>query len=292
MGRDRQVEVAAATSTLLGETPVWDPSLGLLVWVDILGKRVWRYRPATGEVTSFAVPGIVGCVGLADCGLVLTVGGSVATCGVGGEDLHLGPSLIDQSAVRFNDGRVDPRGRLYVGTMDWKESEPLGSLLVAGPDLSAEVVAGPFVVSNGLDFTGGGGVLYHIDSPSRGVDRYRVDEDSGMLLDKVRLFEVDRSMGEPDGMVVDAGGLVWISMWGGGQVVAFTPSGKVERVIELPVSQPTGLTFGGSNLDELFVASARDGLSAAELARQPLAGALFRLEPGAIGRPASRFRSR
>ncbi len=286
-----QVEVAAATSAIIGETPVWDPVLGALFWVDILGSRIFRYRLAGEEVSSFPLSGIGGCVGLADRGLVLTVDGAIATCTIDGEDLEVGRPLIDQKNVRFNDGRVDAMGRLYVGTMDWKESEPLGQLYLVGPDLAAEVVAGPFIVSNGLDFTDGGDGLYHIDSPSRGVDRYQVDRDSGRLYGRSRFFEVAPAFGEPDGLVVDADGLVWVAMWGGGRVVAFTPSGKVERVVELPVSQPTGITFGGPDLNELFVASARDGLSAAELERQPLAGALFRVDVGAVGRPSHRFKS-
>lgn len=283
-------EIATRAAALLGETPVWDPLDEVVYWVDILGRAVHRYDPADGSDSSFATPSPVGCVGLSADGLVLALEEGFATCGRDGGQLKIWPPLVRGSRTRFNDGRVDARGRFYAGTMDWQEKEPLGALYMAHADGTIKKVLTSLVVSNGLDFSSDGSLLYHIDSATRGVDVYEVDGDSGGLVGRRSLFQVARELGEPDGLVLDEEGCLWISLWGGGRIIRFDLQGNVLDEVVLPISQPSGLTFGGRGLDQLYVTSARDGLDASELVKQPLAGALFCVSVAVRGRSTNLFR--
>lgn len=283
-------EVATRAAALLGETPVWDPVEEVVYWVDILGKSVHRYDPAEGSDSSFATPSPVGCVGLSVDGLVLALEEGFATCKRDGSELEVWPTLTGGAHTRFNDGRVDAQGRFYAGSMDWQERDALGALYLAQADGTVKVVLSSLVVSNGLDFSLDGSLLYHIDSATRGVDVYEVDGVSGDLAGRRRLFSVARELGEPDGLVLDEEGCLWISLWGGGRVIRFDLQGNILEEILLPVSQPSGLTFGGTGLNQLYVTSARYGLDIPELADQPLAGALFRISVGVRGRSTNIFR--
>lgn len=285
------LEVALRCDALLGETPVWDPTAQVLYWVDILGNAVHRYDPATGSDSSFATSAPVGCIALCGDGLVMAIGDHIATSRSDGSGFQWGSRVSAREGIRFNDGRVDAQGRFYVGTMDVRESNPIGALHVVDGGGAVRTALDSVVVSNGLDFSDDGTLLYHIDSPTQGVDLYVVDPATGSLSNRRRLFDVDPKLGEPDGLVLDREGCLWISFWGGARVVRFDQVGTKLREIALPVSQPTGITFGGANLSQLYITSAREGLNRTELGKQPLAGSLFIFPAGVEGRPTNSFRA-
>ncbi len=284
------LEVALRCNAQLGETPVWNSEEDVLYWIDIEGKAVNAYSPAGGMNRTFEVSELIGCIALAPTGLILATGEDIVRFGPDGipmEMIHA--QVFEDDKVRFNDGRVDRYGRLYVGTMDLRERDPLGRLYLVHSDGTSEMVLDSLVVSNGLDFSQDGSRLYHIDSSTQGVDVYNVDAESGRIFHRSRLFEVPKRFGEPDGLVIDAENCLWMSMWGGGKVVHFDLSGKVLEQVEMPVSQPTGITFGGEELDQLYICSASVGLNPAELHAQPLSGSLFCLDAGVAGIPSNRF---
>lgn len=285
---DHRWQVAFRATASLGETPLWDPQENLLYWVDITGRVLHRFDPATGNDTSAEMPDLVGAVALGARGIVLCLRNRVAVCSSSGDQLSQWPEVFSGERERFNDARVDPHGRLWAGSMDIAERQPLGGLyVISGPDDIVRV-AGDMVVSNGLDFTSDGAQLFHIDSYDRGIDHWWIREEPLGIIVRQRLFEIPARHGEPDGMVLDAEGTIWVALWGGGCIRRYDTGGRLLEHIAVPVSQPTGLTFGGPELRHLYFASAREGLSPAALEKEPLAGSLFYLETTTPGRPAQR----
>ncbi|MHB8294569.1 MAG: SMP-30/gluconolactonase/LRE family protein, partial [Acidimicrobiales bacterium] len=249
-----------------------------------------------GSDERIAVGSPLGCVGLRDGGLVAAVGEGFAVWGEGGEALEpVAAFSIDLDSVRFNDGEVDPWGRFWAGTMHWGASAALGSLYVLSEDHSVTQVLDKVTISNGLCWSeecrsGGPGTLYYIDSPTGGIDAFSSEPGPPALSGRRRVIDVPVADGVPDGMALDDQGCLWVALWGAGEVRRYTPEGRLDARIELPVSRVTSLCFGGEALDQMYMTSAREGLSQAELAAEPLAGSLFVCEPGVRGLPASKFR--
>lgn len=281
-----ECDVVVAAQAALGETPVWDYRYQVLYWVDILGKAVHRYEAETDVDACFAVPALVSSVALGAKNLVLTLKDRLAAYTIEGDQLEKLPPVLTDEGVRFNDARVDPCGRFWAGSMDIAEREPLGGLYVFCDFRKPLRVGGPMVVSNGLDFSPDGSQLYHIDSHCRTVDRWVIEEDPLRITNRQPLFEVPAHFGEPDGMVMDTDGMIWLTTWGGGWILRFDQDGRLLQKVKVPVSQPTGLTFGGGQLGEIYFTSARDGLTPDRLQMEPMAGAVFRMETEAQGRPS------
>ncbi len=286
------LEVALEARARLGEGPVWDGLTGSLRWVDIMGQRVHQFSPRTGEDQSFATPSPVGSVALREDGglvLALATGFALADSDGGGLQDVIGFS-IDASVVRFNEGKADPWGGYCAGTMHWTGQLPCGALYRLAPDLVVTEMVPGVMCSNGLDWSDDLASLYYIDTPTQAVDRFRVDPDTGQLLGRERLLPVE-GPGVPDGMTLDDEGCLWVALWGGGEVRRYTPGGRVDRIISLPVSLVTSVAFGGENLDELYITTANEGLSPRARLAEPHAGDLFCCVPGMRGRASSRFHS-
>ena len=290
-------ELAVPARATLGEGPVWDERAGLLYWVDILGRAVHRFDPASGEDASFAVSVPVGAVALDREGcLVLALADGFARCDPDGGGLERigrteagAPFRVGDAGVRFNDGKVDPAGRFYAGTMAWNERDPIGALYVLDPDETVRIVLEDVAVSNGLAWSADGRTLFYVDSPTCRVDRLDVDPATGSLANRRVAFEIPRSRGVPDGMAVDAEGCLWVALWDGSRVCRYSPSGECLAHLDLPVSRPTSVAFGGAGLTELFVTTARIGLADRVLGVEPLSGGLFRCAVGVAGAPVGRF---
>ncbi len=284
------VEVALAAQDRLGEGPVWDPADRLLRWLDIAAGRVHQLAPSGGRHTMFDIGQPVGSFALRhDGGLVLAADRGFVRCAADGGDLTpIAGFRVATPAVRFNDGRADPWGGFCAGTMHLGETEARGALFRLAPDETVRELVGGIVCSNGLDWSDDRRTLYYIDTPTRAVDRFAVDPERGDLLGRERFLPV-AGPGEPDGMTLDAEGCLWVACWGGGEVRRYTPAGRLDRVVRLPVSQVTSCAFGGDRLDTLYITTAHDGLNPAARRHEPHAGDLFCCTPGAIGRPPHRF---
>ena len=273
----------------LGEGPVWDDRSGVLVRVDISGRLVHRWNPATDESTSFATEGDVGAVVLCeDGGLLLAIECELWRRDLAGE-MTLIADVDAKPGVRFNDCRVDPRGRLWAGMLH-RDREPRQAALYrldAGGELTT--VLPERTISNGLGWSPAGTTMYYIDSTTQRVAEFDYDLDTGELGDQRLFAEIEPTDGLPDGLTVDADGGVWVCLFGGGRMRRYLPDGSLDQEIMLPLTNPTCPAFGGAGLSTLYVTTARHRLTDEQLAREPLAGALLQLDVGVSGRLPYRF---
>ncbi len=295
-------ELAVPAQCELAESPVWDTGRQLLLWVDILAGHVHTFDPATGDRDVFAAGLPVGAIGLTgDGGLVLALVDGFAVADIRGGRLTRLPGLTtDAGVVRFNDGKPDPWGGFCAGTMRWHPqgsgeppgayggSEP-GRLYRLAPDLSVSELVVGVGVSNGLDWTDDRRRFYYVDSPAGGVDVFDTDPDRGTLLDRRRLIDIPASEGSADGLTIDADGCIWVAVWGGGELRRYTPAGRLDTVVRLPVRQVSSVAFGGPGLGTLYITTARENMTAADIAAQPQSGDIFCAVPGVTGRPPFRF---
>ena len=286
---DWKYEVAVPPEAQLGEGPRWDAATGTLLWVDILGQRVHRYDPATGVDATWAAPGLVSlALPRRAAGVVVGLPGGLYLL----DDLAgapLVPLEADLLANRTNDGACDARGRLWVGTMALDERSPSAALYRVDPDLRVTRMLAGTTISNGLGWSPDGARFYFIDSPTRRVDVFACDPGTGALGERRPLVTVDIDGAVPDGMAVDAEGCLWVALHGGWGLNRYSAEGELLDEVRLPVAKVTSCCFGGPELKDLYVTTRRESLSDAELAQQPLAGALLRLDPGVAGLPTNAF---
>ncbi|MFE0382325.1 SMP-30/gluconolactonase/LRE family protein [Streptomyces inhibens] len=274
-------EVAVAEPAWLGEGPTWDARAGRLIWVDILSARVHTFTPATGRRTVMATEQHVGAAKpRAGGGMVVNL-----RDGVGCYDASGAFSWLCREPVpgrRGNDAAVAPDGSLWAGTMRYDESAGGGTLSRVAPGGTVTRILPDVTVSNGIGWSPDGRLMYYIDSPTRRVDVFDVD-DQGAVRGRrpfVRITESESSAstaGFPDGLTVDADGGVWVALWDGAQVRRYAPDGSLDQVLRLPVGRPTACAFGGAALADLYVTTARGGPGGS-----PLGGSLL-VVPG-VGR--------
>ncbi len=291
------LELADDGRAVLGEGPVWDQRSGRLHWVDIRSGLVHRFSPADGSDLIIDVGQPVSAVGLcAGGGLVLALRDGFGLVPAGSDQVG---DIIevekDRTKNRMNDGRCDPAGRFWAGTMaDRWEDEPAAGTLYrldgASGTLAVTSVLGGITVANGIDWTPDGRHMYYVDSPSQRVDIFDFDSDTGTVRNRSAFVTIPAAEGLPDGLVVDADGGVWVALFGAGRLRRYAPSGRVDQEIRLPVTLVTSAAFGGPDLADLYITTARHRLTAAEREQQPQAGSLFCARPGPGGQPAHRFR--
>lgn len=286
------LEVVVDAHAELGEGPVWDTERGLLLWVDIMGKLIHEYDPRTGSDTSFPTPVPVGAVALRDRGgLVLAMEDGFWLWGAGRNDpKRFVPVEADMPENRMNDGKVDPAGRFWAGTMAYDQRNDHAALYRLDSDGTVRTMISPVSLSNGMDWSLDSAVMYYVDSLAHSVDAFDFDAASGEISNRRVLIRVAPEDGDPDGMCLDTEGFIWLAVWGASEVRRYTPAGELVSYVRLPVTQVTSVAFGGEDLMDLYITSAAENLGEDELRRQPSAGALFRCRPGAKGRAPFRFR--
>lgn len=275
----------------LGEGPLWVAREQAVYWVDIKRNRLHRYCIAGGEKRSWQLEHQLSALApRAQGGFVGTTREGFALLFVDGDQVMvelLGGPERDLPGNRFNDGKSDAAGRFWAGSMDDSEQAPSGALYRLDPDLGWRPMDSGYVITNGPAFSPDGRTLYHTDTLGRTVYAFDLDtfdlDTRGALSNKRIFLRLPPESGYPDGMTVDAEGCLWICHWSGWGITRFSPRGEKLARIELPVANVTSCTFAGPELDELYITSARKGLSEAELAQQPLAGGLFHCRPGVRG---------
>ena len=274
---------------MLGEGPLWDVREGALYWLDIQGRKIFRLD-GEGEVDQWRTPFRVGSIA------VRAKGGFIAGTDQGIAEIDLASGRLqvifnpeDQLPDnRFNDGKVDRRGRFWAGSMDDREREASGTLYRIDADLGCTVVDRGYRVTNGPAFSPAGDILYENDSALQVT--YAFDLDAQGTATNRRIFlKFEDGDGYPDGMTVDSEGCLWIAFWDGWCIRRFSAEGELLQTIEVPVARPTSCAFGGPNLDRLYVTSASRDLDEAALAMQPKAGGLFMLSPGVRGLEEASF---
>ncbi len=284
------VEIAVPGGAELGEGATWDPATARLIWVDIYGGAVHFFDPATGEdsvVTVSGTPGVA--IPRRGGGLILAAGHGFSVLDPDGSQHQIVELEQRQIAARMNDGNCDSAGRFWVGTTGINEEEGAGALYRFDPDLSVTTVLEPVTCSNGIDWSLDERLMYYIDTGERRIDVFDFDLDGATITNRRPFAAVDDGEAYPDGLTVDAEGGVWVACWGGAAVRRFTPDGALDRTVSLPTTNITSCAFGGPELAQLYITSAREGLSAEQLEAEPDAGALFVCTPGVTGRPQRPF---
>jgi L-arabinonolactonase len=280
----------------LGECPTWSARDQRLYWVDIGNRAVYRFDPATGENErrELAVrPGSLALTGDPDRLLVAAEHQLLDMTWSTGETTVRADIEPDGDNKRLNDGRCDPAGRFWVGSMDLPSSsgQKAGMLHRFEPDGTHEVVATGVTVSNGLAFSPDGSTMYWADTGRATVWAYDFDLDSGTRTNERVFLDFSGSdlPGKPDGACVDEDGCYWVACVYGWSLLRATPDGKVDRIIELPIERPTMPAFGGPDLDTIYLTSLRHGGSVDLAPGQPQAGGVFALTPGVKGIPEPVF---
>jgi sugar lactone lactonase YvrE len=285
------VEVAVPAADILGETPLWCDLSAKLWWIDIDRQLHQSFDPATGAHTSSHY----------DCRFL----GSQALTSDGthilAQDLSLGRRDPESGLLsrfcdveqgrdnRLNDGRVDARGRLWIGTMDNEFHRPNGSLYRIDGDGTVTSVFGNIIVTNGIAFSPDSRILYFTDTRRYCTWCFDFDLDHGVIGNKRLFADYTPTKERPDGACVDVDGGLWTAFFSGSRIVRYRPDGQIDTVIRLPTTNPTCVCFGGSRLNTLFVTSARKFLDAGQLSREPEAGHLFAIHGISQGLPEHRF---
>jgi len=288
-----KVELVVDSQDQIGEGPIWDAKRNILYWVDITGETVQSFDPATNCHTKLHVGQAVGTVvPRSNGGLMVAVQNGFAYVDEKTKQLTLihnpEPHLPEN---RFNDGKCDPAGRFWAGTMAFEPKAKAGSLYCLGTDRSVRKVLGDVTISNGIAWSLDHKRMYYIDSPTYIVRAYDYDVDSGQIGNDRVLLTIPRDVGMPDGMTIDAHGRLWIAHYGGSKVCCWDPdTGRIVQTIETPVSLVTACAFGGPELETLYITSRSLGLSEDQLKKEPFAGALLSAEPGCRGTQTFSFR--
>jgi len=289
------IDIVADVKNGVGESPVWDTESQTLYWVDIPQAKIYNLDPSDGRIREWRTPEMVACIALRKGGGLL----AGLESGVFALDLRddgnvdaVRLAVADHQAkpMRFNDGRCDRQGRFWAGTMhlDMSLNLPAGAVYrFDARGLSAPQMDG-LIVPNGMSWSPDGRTMYLSDShPNvQTIWAYDYDTEDGVATNRRLWIDMRDYPGRPDGAAVDADGCYWICGNDAGLVHRFTPDGKLDRSVPVPVKKPAMCAFGGKDLDTLYVTSIRPG---GDLSDQPLAGGLFAFRPGVTGIAETRF---
>jgi len=289
-----QMNVVTEHKCLLAEGPLWDAKRNVICWIDIWNGKIHEYDPRHQSHKVLAMQQMIGSIAICDNGnFIAALQNGFAFADRISEEIKM---IADPEKHlpnnRFNDGKCDPAGRFWAGTMSLSEDKGAGSLYVLEKDLTFKKKIEGVTISNGLAWSADHKTLYYTDTPTLQIAAYDYDIHTGNISNRRTIITIDEKDGYPDGMTIDNEGMLWIAHWNGGQVTRWNPdSGKKLHTIKLPVAKVTSCTFGGENLDELYITTARVNLTEKELKEQPLAGSLFVVRDcGYQGMPAAEFK--
>ncbi len=272
------IEVVVPHRCLVGEGPVWDTQRKAICWLDIIDGEIHEYIPGQGTFSTISVNQMIGAFAVRKNGGF--IGG--LKNGIGFIDRETGKTDIfaaPESGLpdnRFNEGKCDPEGRFWAGTMSHGFDEGKGSLYLVDKDKTVTKQIPGVTISNGLAWTADHQTLYYVDTPTWQVAAFRYDPASGAISDKRIAIQIPEEDGWPDGMTIDTEGMLWIAHWDGWRVTRWDPvTGKKLLTIRIPVAKVSSCTFGGEHFEDLYITTARIGLTENQLKDQPLAGSLF-----------------
>jgi sugar lactone lactonase YvrE len=279
-----RVEQVTGPVAYHGEGPVWAEQWGGLRWVDMLAGDI-LFLAADGTITRRHVGSVAAALRpRGRGGAVIGVERGFALENADGTITYL-PELWADTQVRMNEGACDPDGRFYCGSMAYDQRPGAASLYRLEPDGSVRLVLDHVTVSNGLDWSPNGALAYYNDTATFHVSAFDYETDAGFINRRV-FVDLSDEKKRPDGLTVDAEGGVWIALSNGSAVRRYTPHGVLDEVIEVPAKKVTACTFGGPNLDQLFITTSQENIDTKE---DRLAGCLFRADVGITGLPVRPF---
>lgn len=278
----------------LGEGALWNHMNQTLLWIDIEGKELNVFNPKDASNQSIALDQRIGTVvPIDEQNVLVALKDGIYQLNTKTKELERKTSPEDRPANRFNDGKCDPAGRFWVGTMSMSGVEKQGALYCIGPDFSTEKKIDSVSISNGIVWSLDKTKMYYIDTPTRKVMEYAYNDATGEISEVRAAIHIPDSLGFPDGSTLDSEGMLWIAMWGGHCVTRWNPqNGALLQKIDIPALNVTSCAFGGENLDILYVTTAFLGMDEEQTKRYPLAGQLFAFRPGIKGIQASFFKAK
>ena len=287
-----KAELLIDAHALVGEGPIWDADANVLWWVDIMSSELYAYDPQTGENRKWNVGQHVGTVvQRAAGGLMLAVqDGFAAFDPASGALEMLAEPEAHLPGNRFNDGKCDPTGRFWAGSMAYEDQSDQGSVYRMDTDYSVHRMIGDIGISNGIIWSLDARTMYYTDSLDFAIRAYDYDSATGGIDNERVIIDIPKAMGFADGFTIDEEGMLWVAHYGAGRVRRWNPdTATVLAEIDLPAAGVTACAFGGPGLDQLFITSASLRLSDAEKAQQPHAGGLFVAEVGVRGLAADKY---
>ena len=292
MSNFTQPKVILDVKARLGEGAIWHPVDKKLYWVDIEGRFIHVYDPISKSDIKYDTLERIGTVVPVKSGGVLLA----LENGIFHLDLESGQRkfIIDPEKDlpnnRFNDGKCDPLGNFWVGSMPLDEKEAVGSVYKISTDFSVQKMITGVTVSNGICWSLDCQTMYYIDSPTRKIVAYNFSENDASISNPKVVITVEEHLGFPDGMTIDSNGMLWVALWGGAAIGCWNPqTGELIESIQLPALNITSCAFGGENLNQLFITSARQGMSSEQLEKYPNSGDVFMMEMDVKGVPACLF---
>lgn len=278
MSTHPQIELVHPHRCLVGEGPVWDPQKQAIYWIDIIDGHIHEYIPAKETFRTICVNQMIGSFAVCKSGGFiggLKNGVAFIDRETGKTDIFTDPeSHLPEN--RFNEGKCDPQGRFWVGTMAHSFAEGVGSLYLVHKDKAIIKQIPDVTISNGLAWSADHQTLYYIDTPTWQVAAFRYNPATGDISNKKIAIRIPEEDGWPDGMTTDTEGMLWIAHWDGWRVTRWDPAtGKKLLTVSIPAAKVSSVTFGGENFEDLYITTARIGLTEDQIKDQPLAGSLF-----------------
>ncbi len=273
----------------VGESPVWDAEQETLWWVDLLKGELHRWRQSEGcdlvcslgKSLGFVVPSVEG-------GFIAGTGDGLGILDAEGRFRLVVPMDIRKQGFRINDGKCDVHGRLWFGTMS-DETHQGGCLYVVRDNWGLELVRQNMGVPNGMGWSPDGETMYLADTGARQLEIWRYDPGGGSLVDLQVVVSFGADEGGPDGLTVDRDGCVWVCLWGGHGLRRYAPDGTLLESLQLPALNAASCTFGGPSFVDLYITTARYGLTPSALADWPGSGGVYRCRPAVGGLPVDTF---
>jgi len=288
-----QVKLVLDTQSDLGEGAVWDHQKGELIWVNITKKILNIYNPKLNHNKEMLTGQMIGTVVPAESGkmIVALENGLYQLDPQTGSKLFIADPEENITGNRFNDGKCDPVGRFWAGTMSMTGEKEAGALYRLDPNGKVTQMISKVTTSNGIVWSQNQNKMYYIDTPTRKVMAWDYEPETGNISNPKPAVEIPDEMGYPDGMTMDAEGHLWIALWNGSAVGCWNPeNGELIRKIDIPAKNVTSCAFGDDDLGTLYITTARTGTNEEELKKFPHAGGLFKTRPGVTGVKTNYFK--
>lgn len=291
--KNKKAELLYQVPAQLGEGALWDAKNNRLFWVDIEGKELHIFDPRTKRDQLISMPSRIGTVvPVSDNEVLAALQDGIYSVNLNNKKLELF-STVESTMTenRFNDGKCDPSGNLWVGSMHLNQEQGKAKLYKIDGRGNATAMIDQVTISNGIVWTGDKKTMYYIDTPTKQIKAYDFDMNTQTISNERVAVEVPDILGFPDGMTIDENDHLWVGMWNGNAVLCFDPkSGTLIDQIEVPAHNVTSCAFGGENLDILYITTASLDMTDQEKKEFPLAGSLFMVKPGVKGVKSNYFK--